>query len=70
VEDETYSCGTGVVASALVSYHNENGYNDVGVKTLGGNLTVEFDRLDDGKYVNIWLCGPAEKVFEGCVEIK
>jgi diaminopimelate epimerase len=69
VEDETYSCGTGVVASALVCYHNENGFNDVMVKTLGGNLNVEFDRLEDDKYVNIWLTGPAEKVFEGIVEI-
>ena len=38
VEDETYSCGTGVTAAALVSYHNENGFNDVQVKTLGGSL--------------------------------
>lgn len=70
VEDETYSCGTGVTAAALVCYHNENGYNDVQVKTLGGSLTVEFDRLDDDRYSNIWLCGPAEKVFEGLVELK
>lgn len=69
VEDETYSCGTGVVASALICYHNENGFNDVDVKTLGGSLNVEFDRLDDDRYVNIWLTGPAEKVFEGIVEI-
>jgi diaminopimelate epimerase len=69
VEDETYSCGTGVVASALVCYHNENGFNDVIVKTLGGSLNVEFDRLDDDKFANIWLTGPAEKVFEGIVEI-
>ena len=70
VEDETWSCGTGVTAAALVCYHNENGFNDVEVKTLGGVLTVEFDRLDDSKYVNIWLCGPAEKVYEGNVELK
>ncbi len=70
VEDETYSCGTGVTAAALVSYHNENGFNEVQVKTLGGNLTVEFDRLDEDRYVNIWLCGPAEKVYEGTVEVK
>jgi diaminopimelate epimerase len=70
VEDETYSCGTGVTAAALVCYHNENGYNDVEVKTLGGMLSVEFDRIDDNKYENIWLCGPAEKVFEGTVQIK
>lgn len=70
VEDETYSCGTGVTAAALVCYHNENGFNDVIVKTLGGSLNIEFDRLDDDRYANIWLCGPAEKVFEGCIEIK
>ncbi len=69
VEDETFSCGTGVTAAALVCYHNENGYNDVEVKTLGGSLTVEFDRVDDDSYENIWLCGPAEKVYEGTVEI-
>ena len=69
VEDETLSCGTGVTAAALICYHNENGFNEVGVKTPGGELSVEFDRLDDNRYENIWLCGPAEKVFEGSVEI-
>jgi diaminopimelate epimerase len=69
VEDETYSCGTGVTAAALVCYHNENGFNEVEVKTIGGTLTVEFDRVDENKFENIWLCGPAEKVFEGSVEI-
>lgn len=69
VEDETYSCGTGVTAAALVCYHNENGFNEVEVTTLGGKLTVEFDRLNDGLYRNIWLCGPAEKVFEGTFQI-
>jgi diaminopimelate epimerase len=70
VEDETYSCGTGVTAAAIVCFHNENGFNDVEVKTLGGNLTVEYDRLDDEKFVNIWLCGPAEKVYEGKVDVR
>lgn len=65
VEDETWSCGTGVTAAALVCYHNENGFNDVEVKTLGGMISVEFDRVDDSRFINIWLCGPAEKVFEG-----
>jgi diaminopimelate epimerase len=70
VEDETLSCGTGVTAAALVCYHNENGFNEVEVKTSGGDLTVEFDRVDDDRYENIWLCGPAERVFEGTLEIK
>lgn len=69
VEDETFSCGTGVTAAALISYHNENGYNDVQVKTLGGNLSVEYDRSEDDRYTNIWLSGPAEKVYEGKVEV-
>ena len=68
--DETYSCGTGVTAAALVCFHNENGFNEVEVKTIGGPLSVEFDRVDDNQYSNIWLCGPAEKVFEGQVDIK
>jgi len=69
VENETWSCGTGVTAAALVCYHNENGFNDVEVQTPGGWLNVEFDRIENNKYVNIWLCGPAEKVFEGSIII-
>ncbi len=69
VEDETLSCGTGVTASALVCYHNEVGFNNVSVITKGGKLRVEFDRIDDGVYSNIWLCGPAEKVFEGDISL-
>jgi diaminopimelate epimerase len=70
VEDETYSCGTGVTAAALVCYHNDTGFNDVSVHTKGGDLSVEYDRYIDNSYKNIWLCGPATKVFEGELEIK
>ncbi len=69
VENETLSCGTGVTASALVCFHNDNGYNNVIVHTKGGTLTVEFDRIAEGQFNNIWLSGPAEKVFEGFVEL-
>lgn len=69
VENETLSCGTGVTAAALVCYHNENGFNEVEVKTPGGRLNVEFDRIEDGKFKNIWLCGAAERVFNGLIEI-
>ncbi|MCW3120480.1 MAG: diaminopimelate epimerase [Chitinophagaceae bacterium] len=69
VEDETFSCGTGVTAAALICYHNENGFNEVEVKTLGGALSVEYDRVDEGRYANIWLSGPAEKVFEGVIRL-
>ncbi len=69
VEDETLSCGTGVTACAIVNYHNEIGFNNVTVNTRGGKLTVEFDRMADETFRNIWLCGPAEKVFEGSLDI-
>jgi len=68
VEDETYSCGTGVTAAALISYHNENGFNHVDVQTKGGKLSVEYDKVGDS-FKNIWLTGPAEKVFEGTITL-
>ena len=57
VEDETYSCGTGVTASALVAAHNDNSFNEIGVKTIGGNLSVEFNAVDKNNFNNIWLIG-------------
>ncbi|HEY5371255.1 MAG TPA: diaminopimelate epimerase, partial [Hanamia sp.] len=70
VENETLSCGTGVTASALVSAHNDNGFNRVEVKTKGGNLSVEFDKNSETEFVNIWLCGPAHFVFSGEIELE
>lgn len=69
VENETLSCGTGVTASALVFYHNENGFNRIEVTTPGGNLAVEFDKKDEDSFENIWLCGPANFVFKGSIEV-
>jgi diaminopimelate epimerase len=69
VEAETLSCGTGVTAAALVSAHNERGFNEVEVKTLGGNLSVEFIKSADENFTNIYLCGPAVFVFSGTVKI-
>lgn len=70
VEDETLSCGTGVTAAALVCYHNENGFNNVEVFTRGGKLQVEYDRIGENQFRNIWLCGPAQKVFSATLDLK
>jgi diaminopimelate epimerase len=70
VENETLSCGTGVTASALMAAHNDNGFNHVDVKTKGGNLSVEFDKISDSEFKDIWLSGPATFVFSGEYEIK
>ncbi len=71
VEDETFSCGTGVTAAALVAALNgtSSGKNNCLVKTLGGNLEVSFDRVLERNFYNIWLKGPAVKVFEGSVHL-
>ena len=69
VEDETMSCGTGVTAAALMSAHNEKGFNRVEVKTPGGRLSVEFDKIDEDHFEDIWLCGPAELVYKGEMEL-
>ncbi len=68
VEDETFSCGTGVTAAALVCFHNENGYNRVEVDTKGGRLSVEFDKIEES-YQNVWLIGPAVHVYGGQLTI-
>jgi diaminopimelate epimerase len=69
VEDETLSCGTGVTAAALVCAHNDRGFNVIEVKTLGGNLRVEYDKIDEDSFENIWLCGPATFVFKGEISL-
>jgi diaminopimelate epimerase len=69
VEDETFSCGTGVTACAIICHHNDVGYNDVMVTTKGGRLDVKYDRKIDNSYTNIWLCGPAVKAFDGKVDV-
>jgi diaminopimelate epimerase len=67
VEDETFSCGTGVTAAAIVCYRNE-GPNKVNVTTKGGDLRVEFEKKDEG-FQNIWLIGPALHVFDGSIDL-
>ncbi len=67
VEDETYSCGTGVTAVALVNHVCSPSATDYAQKisTKGGDLEVRFHKVNDSSYSEIWLCGPAEYVFQG-----
>jgi len=67
VEDETMSCGTGVTAVALVM--GTRGFESpVDIKTAGGKLQVSFNKHSDGCYTEVYLSGPAEKVFEGVLD--
>lgn len=68
VENETLSCGTGVTAAALAA--SAKGYQSpVAVKTLGGELSVEFKTGQAGAFTDIYLVGPAKMVFEGDLEL-
>jgi diaminopimelate epimerase len=68
VENETLSCGTGVTAAALASsFHKYS--SPVTVKTMGGELLVEFNLRHDGSFADIFLIGPAKMVFEGTLEL-
>lgn len=69
VEDETYSCGTGVTAAVLASaYKGEIKVNKVQVKTKGGELELDFQKVDTG-YEQIWLSGPATFVYSGKISL-
>ena len=69
VEDETLSCGTGVTASALSFPYLDLGTNIVSVVTKGGALSVSYDRIGEHSFSNVWLCGPADKVFEVDIDL-
>lgn len=66
VEDETLSCGTGVTAAAIAWYlkNTDKGPTEVAVSTKGGQLKVRFKPTENG-FGDVWLCGPAVRVFEG-----
>jgi len=67
VEDETYSCGTGVTAAAL-TFLNNNNQTFVEIKVMGGNLKVYAEKDGNG-FKNIWLEGPAVQVFKGDINL-
>jgi diaminopimelate epimerase len=65
VEDETLSCGTGVTACAI-AHMMHGGHSPVEIHTLGGELRVSCE-LKEGSAIQVFLTGPAKKVFEGTI---
>jgi diaminopimelate epimerase len=64
VEDETLSCGTGAVASALVAHLQWGLPSPIILDALGGQLEVAFTPTDEG-FTDIVLTGPIARVFDG-----
>jgi diaminopimelate epimerase len=71
VEDETLSCGTGVTAAALVFAQLQNvASGKVNVQTKGGALIVEWQQLEDLSFSEVYLTGPAKRVYNGIYELE
>ncbi len=67
VEEETYSCGTGVTAVAIAMHHSGMTKADsVSIATRGGDLRVSFANSGN-HYDNVVLEGPATFVFKGTI---
>lgn len=73
VEDETYACGTGIVASCISAFkygvkpHRTDADGRVGyeVKALKDSLAVDFIPQSSGEgtaVIDIWLTGPASRI--------
>lgn len=71
VENETLSCGTGMVASAIcAALRSQTDKNSFSIYTRGGNLKISFRKSGKQRFEDIILEGPADLVFEGNIKIE
>lgn len=63
---ETLACGTGACAVLVASVMNGVSERKATVKLTGGDLLIEWREKDN----HVYMTGPAEKVFDGEIDIK
>jgi len=68
VEDETLACGTGAAAAAVAAslLRKVNGRASIVVGCRGGEVSIRLEH-DAERMTNVFLKGPAETVFDGCM---
>ena len=65
VEDETLACGTGSIASALVTAFKTDWGSPINLVTRGGEiLTIYFSR-DESRFSDVYLEGDARIIYSG-----
>lgn len=69
VEDETYSCGTGVTAAAIAASGNQTGPFYTEIETPGGMLSVSFIKDTANSASGVVLRGPARFAFSGNISL-
>ncbi len=62
---ETLACGSGACASVAAAVLNKKTERRVEVKLPGGDLKIFWSPEDN----HIYMCGPAEQVFEGTIQL-
>ncbi|UCD54799.1 MAG: diaminopimelate epimerase [Candidatus Omnitrophota bacterium] len=65
VEDETHSCGTGVVASAIISHLVNDVEQPVNAITRSKDVLKVYFRKEHNRFHDVYLEGGARIVFEG-----
>jgi diaminopimelate epimerase len=65
VEDETLACGTGVVASAIISHLINGTEQPVNVITRSGELLKAYFKKEHNHFSDVFLEGKSDIVFEG-----
>jgi len=69
VEAETLACGTGVVASALLTSRVRHLALPLGVKVRAGDTLTVDAQVDGDGYRDVTLTGPALEVFSGEIKL-
>lgn len=64
VEDETLACGTGAVASAIITAEVEKAASPITVETRSGEKLKVYFEMKDNEFKNVYLEGAAKLVYD------